>query len=70
MNRKNEEKINCNTKNFYTIGNEDNLEKALEFVDLFYDNNLDKINFLKQYIKGYELSLKRKELVRTNKFWV
>ena len=47
-----------------------NLEKALEFVDLFYDNNLDKINFLKQYIKGYELSLKRKELVRTNKFWV
>ena len=46
-----------------------NIEKVLKFVDLFYDNNLDKINFLKQYFKGYELCLKRKELVKTSKFW-
>ena len=26
-------------------------EKALEFADLIFDDNIDKINFLKQYIK-------------------
>ena len=31
-------KINCNTKNFYTIGNEDNLEKALEGLGQFCHN--------------------------------
>jgi hypothetical protein len=30
------------------------LEQALEFVDMIFDNNLDKIYFLKQYIKDLE----------------
>ena len=30
------------------------LDQALELVDLIFDNNLDKINFLKQYLKNYE----------------
>ena len=29
------------------------LRKALEFVDLTFDNNLDKMYFLRQYIKGF-----------------
>jgi hypothetical protein len=32
----------------YSIGT------ALEFVDLIFDNNLDKVYFLRQYIRGYE----------------
>ncbi|HHT38665.1 MAG TPA: hypothetical protein GXZ95_04545 [Mollicutes bacterium] len=29
------------------------LKKALDFVDLIFDNNLDKVYFLRQYIKGF-----------------
>lgn len=32
------------------------LDTALEFVDLVFDNNLDKICFLKQYLKSFEVS--------------
>lgn len=32
------------------------LEDSLEFVDLIFDNNLDKIYFLKQYLKSLETS--------------
>ena len=48
---------------FYTFNNFDeifaryqriDLPKALEFADLIFNNNLDKINFLRQYLKGYE----------------
>jgi len=31
-----------------------NLKNALEFVDLVFDNNLDKIYFLKQYLKSFQ----------------
>lgn len=31
------------------------LDQALELADLIYDNNLDKINFLRQYIKSFEV---------------
>ena len=34
--------------------NEINIRQALELADLIFDNNLDKINFLRQYIKDYE----------------
>lgn len=30
------------------------LKNALEFVDIVFNNNLDKVYFLKQYIKGFE----------------
>lgn len=31
-----------------------NLKNVLEFVDLAFDNNLDKIYFLRQYLKGFQ----------------
>ena len=34
--------------------NEVNILLALEFADTFFDNDIDKIFFLKQYFKGYE----------------
>ena len=34
--------------------NEIQLQNALEFVDLIFDNNLDKIYFLKQYLKDFQ----------------
>lgn len=36
--------------------NEVNLKDALEFVDIVFDNNLDKVCFLKQYIKNFQSS--------------
>ena len=35
--------------------NEIYLEQALELSDLLFDNNLDKFNFLKQYLKSFEV---------------
>lgn len=34
------------------------IEQALEFVDMIFDNNLDKIYFLKQYLKGFKIGTK------------
>ena len=42
-------------KSIYTY-NEIYLRKVLEFVDLIFDNNLDKIYFLKQYLKEFQQS--------------
>ena len=30
------------------------MEQVLEFVDLIFDNNLDKIYFLRQYLKSFK----------------
>ena len=35
------------------------LEDALEFVDLIFNNNLDKMYFLRQYFKNFEYSVER-----------
>ena len=40
----------------YDVYNEIYLSQALEFADLIFDNNLDKINFLKQYLKSFEIT--------------
>ena len=32
------------------------LDQALEFCDLIFNNNLDKLNFLKQYLKNYKIA--------------
>jgi len=37
--------------------NEIYLEQALEFCDLIFNNNLDKIYFLKQYLKNYSIAI-------------
>ena len=45
--------------------NEIPIEEVLEFIDLIFDNNLDKIYFLRQYIKDNTSSDK---LIRCKKF--
>jgi len=42
---------------------------AIEFCDLIFDNNLDKINFLKQYLKNLKTTKKYtpKKIILTNK---
>lgn len=42
------------------------IDQAIELADLIFDNNEDKIYFLRQYIKSYEVS--SKPLVRAKKF--
>ena len=44
------------------------LKKALEFVDLIFDNNLDKIYFLRQYLKDFQDGYNLKTMVRAKKF--
>lgn len=63
-------KRNIGTKNIeYDMYSEIDLSQALELVDLIFDNNLDKLNFLKQYLKSFELTnrcdLKCKKLTKS-----
>lgn len=46
------------------------LKKALEFVDLIFDNDLDKFYFLRQYIKNYEDNYNLKENKLAKRFIV
>lgn len=49
--------LGLNTKNnFYTLDNYNNiyLQTALSLADEIFDNNLDKVYFLKQYIKDFK----------------
>ncbi len=41
--------------------NEINLKKAIELGDLIFDNNLDKVYFLRQYIKSFTTSRNERE---------
>lgn len=53
----NYDKINYRKKNqdsSLESYNRINIEQALELADLIFDNNLDKINFLRQYLKRFE----------------
>ena len=45
-----------------------NIEEALEFVDLVFDNDLDKVYFLRQYIKNYEENFKINKAVMAKRF--
>ncbi len=42
------------SKSYLKIYEEIFIDQALEFCDLIFDNNLDKLNFLKQYFKSFE----------------
>lgn len=55
------------SKNEY-IYNNINLKNALEFVDLIFDNNLDKVYFLKQYLKNYQENYGSKTVVKAKRF--
>lgn len=43
------------------------IKSALEFVDMIFDNNIDKVYFLKQYFKDYE-ETSSKELIMSKRF--
>lgn len=45
-----------------------NLKNVLEFVDLVFDNNLDKIYFLRQYLKNFQNNYGIKTAVKAKKF--
>ena len=45
-----------------------NLKNVLEFVDLIFDNNLDKICFLRQYLKNFQEVYGASEIVNAKKF--
>ena len=45
-----------------------NLRKVLEFVDLVFDNNLDKIYFLRQYLKDLRDGYNLNTMVRAKRF--
>ncbi len=48
--------------------NEINLKNVLEFVDLVFDNNLDKIYFLRQYLKNFQENYFFSKTTRAKKF--
>lgn len=55
------------SKDFFMY-NEVCLKNALEFVDIIFDNNLDKVYFLRQYIKGFADSNGLKEAINSTNF--
>lgn len=48
--------------------NEINLKNVLEFVDLVFDNNLDKVYFLRQYLKNFQDNYGIKTAINAKKF--
>lgn len=56
--------------NYYEQYMYDNIDLlgVLEFVDLIFDNNIDKIYFLRQYFKDFKDSYGIKSTIRTKKF--
>lgn len=62
--RQNQEKLAINNiKTNYIY-----LEDALEFADLVFDNNLDKLYFLKQYFKNFDYVLNNRHSLLTKSF--
>ena len=59
--------INPELFNNLYLYNEVNLKEALEFVDLIFDNNLDKIYFLKQYLKDFQDNYGCKNAIKAKK---
>ena len=44
------------------------LDQVLEFVDMIFDNNQDKIYFLKQYLKSFQVVLHHKDYLKGKTF--
>ena len=58
-----------NKKNYQIYSyNQIYLEQALELCDMIFDNNLDKIYFLRQYLKSFETTLRIDKLIKCKKF--
>ena len=62
------QRIKCNLEEKINFSNYDEifLEEALELCDLIFNNNLDKIYFLRQYFKSFEIN--RKYNIKTESF--
>ena len=58
--------INLRNDSSLNLYNEIYLEQALELCDLIFDNNLDKIYFLRQYLKSFEMP--KEEFQKAKKF--
>ena len=57
--------INIIRKNYQIYSyNQIYLEQALELCDMIFDNNLDKIYFLRQYLKSFETTFRIDKLVK------
>lgn len=52
----------------FKMFNEVNIKDALEFADLVFNNNLDKVYFLRQYFKGLQSSYNISGAVESKKF--
>ena len=55
------EKRGLDTKSEYLLYDEIYLDQALEFCDLIFENNYDKVYFLKEYLKGFEYQNYKRE---------
>ena len=55
LNYKLRNEFNLNMGNLF-LYNEVCLKQVLEFVDIIFDNNLDKVYFLRQYLKSFQTS--------------
>lgn len=53
--------------NSYASYNQIYLQEAIELADLIFDNNLDKLCFLKQYLKSFQHPQKEEDNMRTIK---
>ncbi len=55
------QKLNGNQYNNLNLYNEIYLDQALELTDMIFTNNLDKIYFLRQYLKSFDIGTKKLE---------
>ena len=49
--------------------NEIDLQKAIEFMNIFLKTDIDKLNFLTQYVKDYDISGSSDSLILSKRFW-
>ena len=62
------EKERISSDNNFIMYNEVNIKDALEFADLVFNNNLDKVYFLRQYFKGFQNAYGVTSAINSKKF--
>ena len=67
LNYKLRNEFNLNMGNLF-LYNEVCLKQVLEFVDIIFDNNLDKVYFLRQYLKNFESNMNGLVKIKAKKF--
>ncbi len=64
----NREKINGNKYNKLNLYNEIFLPQSLELCDMIFDKNIDKVYFLRQYLKSFEVLDNNKKMIKAKTF--